>query len=586
MNEVWLSAMLIAVCATPSLWAATQPKIKIQITTTKGAWANFTGPGTPNADLAALNGKIYIVGGGREGKMSADLIEFDPVRSEWRNLSPMPTARRDLAVGVINGKLLAVGGMDGQNVLTTVEEYDPKTDRWSERAKMPTARSGFSVAVTGGVLYAVGGWDGAKYLNTVEAYEPKKDRWTTKAPLLFAAETKDSLIPLGKYLVLVKGFNGQCVGIQSYSPAADAWKLESTYSIGGEDCNMPAVLVNGNVLAFSAAGVSIYNPESWVGSWSLAGIGHSHGAATVLQDKVFLIGGSSGGAITMYSPGGDFTVAQDDKKPQEPSPTKEQPRIFSDIGPPEFWGDERPHDIALIIGVEKYKSLPDADFGSRDAEMFRDIAEQSLGVPKNNIALLIGSTATKAQMDNFIEQWLAEVVHPDSRVYFFFSGHGAPDPTGKKVFLVPWDGDPKYLKTTGYPVERLYSQLSKLPAKEILVMLDSCFSGLGGKSVIMPGIKPLVNVVDTGPVDDPRISVLTAASGSEVAGTEKSSGHGLFSYYLFKGLMGHDGVGRNGHLSIEDLHQYIEKSVIKAAHDDGRDQTPQLIPMTAKMDIY
>jgi len=44
---------------------------------------------------------------------------------------------------------------------------------------------------------------------------------------------------------------------------------------------------------------------------------------------------------------------------------------------------------------------------------------------------------------------------------------------------VPYDGNPSFIDQTGYPLKRLYESLSKLNAKEIIVALDSCFSGAG-----------------------------------------------------------------------------------------------------------
>ncbi len=44
---------------------------------------------------------------------------------------------------------------------------------------------------------------------------------------------------------------------------------------------------------------------------------------------------------------------------------------------------------------------------------------------------------------------------------------------------MPYDGDPNYLPQTGYPLKRLYEQLANLPSREMIVVLDSCFSGMG-----------------------------------------------------------------------------------------------------------
>jgi uncharacterized caspase-like protein len=136
---------------------------------------------------------------------------------------------------------------------------------------------------------------------------------------------------------------------------------------------------------------------------------------------------------------------------------------------------------------------------------------------------------------------------------------------------VPWDGDPKYLENTGYPIARLYEKLEALKAKEIVVALDACFSGAGGRSVLAKGIRPLVLRVDAGIGDSDRLVVLSAAGGDEVTGTDEAQGHGLFTYYFLKGLNESRGKG-----SMRSLYDYLSPKVQDAARKDNREQMPQL----------
>ena len=102
--------------------------------------------------------------------------------------------------------------------------------------------------------------------------------------------------------------------------------------------------------------------------------------------------------------------------------------------------------------------------------------------------------------------------------------------------MVPYDGDPNYLAVTGYPLKRLYERLSKLEAKEIIVVLDSCFSGAGGRSVIAKGARPLVMNLQNDMVPSKNMTVLSASSGEQTSSTDDEKGHGLFTYFLLKGI--------------------------------------------------
>ena len=68
---------------------------------------------------------------------------------------------------------------------------------------------------------------------------------------------------------------------------------------------------------------------------------------------------------------------------------------------------------------------------------------------------------------SYVESWLPRNVKEDSKVFFYFSGHGAPDTESKQAYLVPWDGDSQFLTDTGYPVKRAFikSSTSSRPSR-------------------------------------------------------------------------------------------------------------------------
>ncbi|MCR4296764.1 MAG: caspase family protein, partial [Elusimicrobia bacterium] len=184
--------------------------------------------------------------------------------------------------------------------------------------------------------------------------------------------------------------------------------------------------------------------------------------------------------------------------PAAPAPRAEpaKPALASDIDAPARRGAERPDDFALVIGIEDYQSLPKADYGDRDAATVRKHFE-AMGVPTRNIISLEGSQATGSKLRSYLQQWLPRNVKPESTVFVYYSGHGAPNPENGDAYLVPWDADPMFLTTSAYPLKQFYAELSKLKAKRVLVALDACFSGSGGRSVLAKGARPLSSTLAT-----------------------------------------------------------------------------------------
>lgn len=252
---------------------------------------------------------------------------------------------------------------------------------------------------------------------------------------------------------------------------------------------------------------------------------------------------------------------------------KAPPRSDADI--PRYKADERPDDYAVVIGIEAYSDLPEARFAERDAAAVRDHLA-ALGVPERNIVSLIGAKAGKAAFMKTFETWLPRNAGPESTVWVYYSGHGAPDPRSGQAFLLPWDGDPQFLDDTGYPLKRLYAKLEALPAKRVIVALDSCFSGAGGRSVLAKGTRPLVRKMDLRVMGE-KIVALTASASDQISGTLEEQGHGLFTYHFLAGLNGAAADAR-GRVTLEALYGYLQPKVQDSARRQNRAQTPQLLP--------
>lgn len=257
------------------------------------------------------------------------------------------------------------------------------------------------------------------------------------------------------------------------------------------------------------------------------------------------------------------------------SPAKSVPAVktySSEIDRPGYQAPERPNDFAVVIGVEKYQSLPPADFAERDAAAMKDHLI-ALGYPSRNVVLLTGTDAGRAGIEKYIESWLPRNVRESSTVFVYFSGHGSPDVSNGSAYLVPWDGDPKFLENTGYPVKRLFDKLNGLKAKNILVAMDSCFSGAGGRSVLAKGVRPLVAKIDGGSSAVGRLVVFSASGPDEITGADEIHGHGLFTYHFLRALQ-----LSKGEASVSQIYTALKPRVQDAARRDNREQTPGLMP--------
>jgi hypothetical protein len=252
----------------------------------------------------------------------------------------------------------------------------------------------------------------------------------------------------------------------------------------------------------------------------------------------------------------------------------------SDVdSPPAVKAQKNDNAYAVVIGIDTYRNkLPKADFASHDAKIMSDYLTKVMGYEEENVAILLNERAAKTDLEKYLEHWLPKRVEKDASVFIYYSGHGAPNPKTGDAFLVPYDGDPAFVDATGYPLKRLYEQLNKLPAKQVVVMLDSCFSGSGGRSVIAKGMRPMVISVENPVIAGGRTVVLAASAGEQVSSTYDQKSHGLLTYYFLKGLQGAADKNKDGSIELAEVFDYVKPQVErKARRDFNNEQTPQLL---------
>ena len=239
-----------------------------------------------------------------------------------------------------------------------------------------------------------------------------------------------------------------------------------------------------------------------------------------------------------------------------------------------------PEDWALVIGIEDYAHLPHVDYARRDALVVKEYFNKVLGVPEENTVTLIDSDATKGRIEGFIKQYLPANVSKDTTLYVYFAGHGAPDMKTGNPYLVPQDGDTRFLEQTGYDLKSFYQDLDNLHLKRVYVFLDSCFSGVAARAAEMlaTGARPaLVHVNDIQIKGDDVVS-LSAASAGQVSNSYPEAKHGLFTYYLLKALGGEADANDDQWVSIKEIYTYVKTHVIRVARRHGAEQTPAITP--------
>jgi len=266
--------------------------------------------------------------------------------------------------------------------------------------------------------------------------------------------------------------------------------------------------------------------------------------------------------------------------PTRPAPPTVSTAVVSDVDRvPTLKTATKKHAYAVVIGIEQYREkLPKADFADRDAKLVGEYLTKVMGYPEENVIVRTNDKAAKTDLEKYLDEWLRNNVEADGSVFVYYSGHGAPNVKNGEAYLVPYDGDPSFVESTGFPLKRLYAALDKLPAREVTVVLDSCFSGAGGRSVLGKGLRPMGLSLEQAMQVGGKTMVLAASAGDQVSSSYEEKGHGLLTYYFLKGLQGEGDADGDGNIDMAELFTYLKPNVQRTARKQNNvEQTPQLL---------
>ena len=228
---------------------------------------------------------------------------------------------------------------------------------------------------------------------------------------------------------------------------------------------------------------------------------------------------------------------------------------------------------ALLVGISKYaKPELSLQFANADASVFSNLLESPLGgsVPSGNVLLLTDEKATTAAVRNGFQDFLKRRAGKNDTVVILIAGHGTVEmPGSKNAFILTYDSDPQDLKSTALAMDELQSlfeeQLSKVG--RVLLFVDVCKAGTIGT---IHNTTVNSNVQQLGDIQGDLFGLL-ASRPREVSleGPQFGGGHGVFSYFVIKGLEGAADANKDGVVDADELIKYVSDQVPMATDEQA-----------------
>ncbi|MDP7027164.1 MAG: caspase family protein [Candidatus Marinimicrobia bacterium] len=235
---------------------------------------------------------------------------------------------------------------------------------------------------------------------------------------------------------------------------------------------------------------------------------------------------------------------------------------------------------ALLIGINEYQFEKPLNYAVADAEEMQRLLVEKLGFPEKNIEILLDDNATLNGIKKSMQK-LAENTSENDRVLIYFAGHGFTQPLpsgGEEGYLIPINGKSSDLFSTSIPMSEMNRLSNMTPAKDMLFLMDACYSGLMGV-----GSRGLDLDVNT-PNYLKKISaggsrtVITAGKKGEIAQERAEWGHSPFVKNIKSGLeKGMADTNGDGYITDRELGNYLTYQVTA---DTDNKQTPVISHFT------
>jgi cytochrome c551/c552 len=273
----------------------------------------------------------------------------------------------------------------------------------------------------------------------------------------------------------------------------------------------------------------------------------------------------------------DINGNTDNKTVAVSRPIVESKASFAALNPGQIKRQAERDAVAIIIGITDYKHLPKAEFASDDARVFYDYAIRGLGIKPDNIKLLLDDHADEVEIIKSFKTWLPSRVRSSTDVYVFYSGHGLPTPDGQGLYLLPQRADRDFISRTSIQFQEINADIQATRPKSVTLFVDACYSGQARSGeALIASARPVVLKTDKKLFPD-HFAVMTASQADQISSASPDLKHGIFSYYLMKGMEGDADANNDGKITLGEMQSYLVENVKRQAGMMSRKQEPQLI---------
>jgi uncharacterized caspase-like protein len=260
----------------------------------------------------------------------------------------------------------------------------------------------------------------------------------------------------------------------------------------------------------------------------------------------------------------------------------ESDAIFLTINAKTSYYHSKPKLFVLSVGIKEFRK-PSLSllYPVEDAKkVVETLQKHSRGLfDKIEVTLLTDKSQTSKRAIEKAFKKIAKKIRPLDFFLVNFSSHGENISINKstnRYYLFTSDvrfTDKANLDKTALSEDDLTNLLAMIDAKQKILILDTCYAGAGAENIRFKSAGDETNMKL---LQRAIGSSLFASSGKKEKSMDGYKGHGIFTYFLTKGLEGKSDENGDGKITINELKNYTENAVYDKAHEKGFEQSPYI----------
>ncbi len=235
-------------------------------------------------------------------------------------------------------------------------------------------------------------------------------------------------------------------------------------------------------------------------------------------------------------------------------------------------------NYALIIAVGKYRDpkINTLVYAENDARgIYKVLTDSRTGLFKpENVVILINEEATEKNIKFKFDDMVLNAKNKEDLFFVFYAGHGFTYPNGSDTYWMTYDTivgntEGNRIKSTAFSNLTLATKISDIKADKMIFFIDACFSsGMVSKSADIRGLETYLGI-------GKDYVIITSSQANQESIESPRLKHGLFSYFLIKGLSGDADSNSDGFVEIEELWPFVKLYVSEHAEMMGAEQYPR-----------